>query len=156
MENCNRFCYPGGHETPWQPSATGEAAPTRHSVATSWQDPGGGGPSIERLGEFSLPLVAGLPEEGPEGAAGQADAWAAAPTLPATEAEAGELAAARPPRGRLPHRPLDVTARGRSDRAPLRGCVPSLPCLEAPDRPRLELPEARAPGPGTGRGRHRP
>jgi len=155
MENYNGFCYPGGHETLWHASATGEAPPTRHSVAKGWQDPVGSGPGIECLGELRLPLVAGLPEERPERTAAQADPRAAAAAVLATETAAGETAPARPAGGGLPHRPLDLTTRGRSDRAPLRGCLPPLPRVEAADRPRLELPEARAASAGTGRGRHR-
>lgn len=145
-----------GHETIWHARAAGEAASTCGSALERWPDVVRGGPTGRGLSEFGVSVVAVLSARGPAGAPTQADARTAAATVRRPKAHAREAPGARLSASGLPDGCLDARSDRRSDPPRVWGSLSSQPRLEGADRARLELPEARTPRGGAGRGRHRP
>jgi hypothetical protein len=141
MEQPPRFSYTLGHATPWNRTAVGAAAPTGHPVAQSGQGSVGRGPCRKRVCEFGIPLVPDIPHEGPPGTFAPTDSWASAQAHSLPEAQTDHEAHEGTPGCWVSGGPLDPQAGGRGDRAPVRGSVSSLPCLETPEKRGVELPK---------------
>lgn len=134
-----------GHETPWNRTATGEASPTSDPAAKSGQEAVGRRTCVKCFCEFSVPMVSGVPRQGPSRPAAPAHAWTTTQALPVPEAQTGKAASEGTPRCRLSDGYVDAPASGRGDRETFRRWVSSLPCLETPGKSGLELPETGAP-----------
>jgi hypothetical protein len=146
---------PMRHETTWHSRSVGEAPSTCRSVLEGWLDIVRGGPAGRGVGEFGVSVVASVPAYGAAGAAAQAHAGTTAATIRGAKADSREATGAGPPARWVPDRCLDARSDRRIDPPRVRDSLPPQPCLEDPDRAGLELPEARAPRRGAGRGRHR-
>jgi hypothetical protein len=155
MEKSERFWYAARHETTGNRPAAGTAAPTGHSAAQGGQESVGSCSGPQRIGEFRVPLVPDGPQGGGARPAAPAHARPPAQALRRPEAPPGQGAPPGSLGRRVSDRSLDAPARGRGDRSRVWYSVPPLPCVEAADRPRVELPEARAAGAPTGRSGHR-
>src|SRR5712692_569243 len=144
------------HETSRDARATGEAPAPRDRAGEGGAHAVRGGPPAVGVGEFGVPLVAGVSARWASGTAGQADARAPVEAVGRPETDIGASAGARSAPGRLPDRPLDAEAGGRPDSPTVRRSVSSRARVEAADRAGLELPEAGAACRRAGRGGHRP
>ncbi len=143
------------HETPWHCRAAGEAPSMCGSALEGWPDVVCGSPAIRRIGEFGVSVVASLSTGGAAGPAAPAHTRATVATVRGPKADPCETAGAGPTESGLSDRCLDPGAGGRIDPPRVRDSISLQPRLESADRAGLELPEARAPRRGTGRGSHR-
>src|SRR5713101_8991566 len=144
------------HETSRNTRATGATAAAGDRAGEGRADAVGGGAPVLRLGEFGVPLVAGVRAGGGAGPAPQAHPRTPIAIVARRESEAGHAAGPRAVAGRVPHRSLDVAPSGRADPPAVWRSLSSGARVESPDRPGLELPEARAAGRRAGRTGHRP
>jgi hypothetical protein len=156
MENHNIFSYTRRHETSRNRPATGAATPTGHPVAKSGQESVGCGARSERVREFGVPVGSDVPEKRAPGSSAPSHSGPSAQALPVTEEATGDIAPEGLPGGRLSDGPVDLKACRRDDPTALGRGLPSLPRLETPGKPRMELSETGASGPATGRSGHRP
>lgn len=147
--------YTQGHETSRNRPALGTATPTGHPVAQ------GGYCSVgNRLGrgclrELSIPMGRGLPKAEAPGIAVTTDPRSS-PSLSVAQRERLAALLLKGPLAKgLSHRFMDLETYRAADPPAVRGAVPSLSCLEAPDPVGMELSEARMPSAATGRGRDR-
>jgi hypothetical protein len=142
--------HPMGHETFWDPRATGKAPSVCGAAPEGWTDTVSGRPPAPRLGEFGVSVVAGVSTSRAAGAARQADPGTAAGIVHRAESQAGPPAGKGPAPGRLHHRSLDPGAGDHIDLSGVRHSVSPRSRLEAPDRTGLELSEAGATCRGAG------
>ncbi len=155
METPFFVCYTMGHETSWNPTATGEAPPTRHPVAQNGQESVGCRSVAWGVGEFRLSVVPDIPGAGPQGSSAPTHPGATPEVVPVAEGGADPA----PGEGGAGRRVLD----GSLDH-PTR-CGPHLEALPDPVPSRLygpparaigvELPATRTPGAGAERSGHR-
>src|SRR6266571_2978604 len=143
------------HETFRESRATGEAPACGSATPAGWADTVGGGSAGPRFGEFGLSMVARVSTRRPARAGCQADTRSAPWLVPRPERPAGAPAGEGPAPGGVHDRSLDPGARRQADPAGVRDSLSPGPRVEAADWVGLELPEAGAPRPGAGRGRHR-
>src|SRR3989338_3752439 len=146
MDGPDRLSYHGRHETSWQPQSAGAASPTGHPAAKEGPHHVGGGGAVGLLPQFGRALGPSLRAGRTQGSGAQANAWPTPQVGPTPETAPGTPALARPPNGRLPHRPLDHPAGCRRDPAALGGVLSSQLHLGAAAGTRLELPEAGTTG----------
>src|SRR5579885_2743262 len=151
MESLSRVCYSMRYETSRNRPATGAATPAGHSAATGGQESVGGGTRRERLREFGVPMVRDVPTNRAHGVAAATDSGPAAQALPVTEKAPGHGAPEGPPGGWLSDGSVDLKPRGPDDPKAVRRGLSSLPRLETPGQPRMELSETGASSPATGR-----
>jgi hypothetical protein len=144
------------YETTRCPRAAGEATTTGGAARKGRPDPVRRRSPGPRLGEFRVPVVAGVSAARAKGITAQADAGATACVVGGPEAAAREAVVKGPASGRLHDRPVDAGAGGHPDSPRVRRSVSPESCVEGPDRPGVELSEARTPGRGAGRGGHCP
>lgn len=149
------FSYHRGYETPGNPTAAGETAPTRHPVAKKRQESVGSSPCPECFRKLCVSVVAELQEERPKRTKAHSHPRSSSKAFRVPEEETGGVAFERPPSRRLHHRLMDARSYCQADREALRCPVSSLSCLEASEDSGLELPETRASGPTEGRRGHR-
>ena len=148
--------YTMWHETPRNRPATGAASPTGHPAAKGRHESVGRGPCRECVRKLRVPMVSGIPKEGIAGTPPSTNPRPSAQALHIAEEATGDVALEGLPVGGVSDRSVDLKARRRDDPPAFRRGLPSLPCLETPGKPGVELPEAGAPGPATGRSRDRP
>lgn len=149
------MCHNQPHETSRDPGAAGSTAATSHRIARFRGELVFGRASRRRFGEFASPMVSSLPSRRIEGALTPTHAGAAPKAVWGAAGTAGAAAATRTTRRRIRERAVDAPARGRFDRGGVWRLVSSLPRPAALEEDGVELPEARTPRPGTGRGRDR-
>ena len=140
-----------GYETPRNRAAAGKAAPAGDPAAKSAQESVGRGTSSKCFCEFGVPLVSGLPSQGPARPTTPTHSWTSTQALPIPEAQVGEGASEGTAGCGLSDRSLDLTAGGRGDQGAFRGGLSPLPRLEASIKPGMELSETGAPGTPKGR-----
>src|SRR3989442_5126455 len=128
----------------------GRACPAAEGPARGGAAPAGGPAGVRRsaagagVGEFGVAVVADVSTRRAAGPAAQADPGPTAAVVRGAAAPAGEDPGAGAAPGGLPHGSLDPGAGGQGDPAGVRDSVSPQPCLEAADRPRLEVPAVRA------------
>jgi len=144
------------HETSRDTRATGATAAAGDRAGEGRADAVGGGAPVLGLDEFGVPLVAGVRARGGAGSAPQAHPRTPIAIVAGPESEAGHAAGPRAVVGRVPHRSLDVAPSGRADPPAVWRSLSSGARVESPDRPGLELSEARAAGCRAERTGHRP
>lgn len=151
-----RVNYTQGHETTRNRPATGTATPTGHPVAQSGHRAVGDRTGRGCFREFRIPVGRGLPETGAPWIAATTDTRSSPQALRGAEEAAGGAAPEGAPGQGLSNRFMDLETCGAADPPAVRGALPSLSCLEAPDTVGMELSEARTPSPATGRRGDRP
>ncbi len=139
------------HETSGNRATAGKASPTGNPVVKSGQEPVGSGKCRKLFRKFGVPMVSDISKTGSERIAATTHSWPTTQTHQIAEGQAYQAAAERPFGRRLPDGYVDLTACGRNNRTSIRHSVPSFPCLEAPRQHGVELSEAGAPSPATGR-----
>jgi hypothetical protein len=156
MDNHSDLCYGWEHETTWQFSAIGNAAPEGDRVATCRSDLSEGSLDREVFGEFGRALVSSLSSKRPPGPADQTDSGAATTTDRGPDSDFRTSALRRSAKGGLRHGSVDLAAGGRPDREALRSA------LWSDRRPPaalaaigVDLTEAGAPGDRAQRAGHR-
>ncbi len=145
-----------GHETPWNRSAAGKAAPTGHPAVKSGQESVGCGTGSKRFCELSLSLVPDVPNKGLAGTVPPTHSGKTTQTLQVPKEKTGKGALKGTPNRWIPHGSMDLKTGSRGDRATVWHSLSPLPCLETSSKPGLELPETGAPGFAKGRRADRP
>lgn len=142
------------HETLWNRTAVGKAAPAGHPAVKSGQKSVGSGTGLKRICKLGVSLVANISREGFQRATPKSHSRASSQAIQVPEDSVGEVASEGPPGSRLSDRPMDLKAGSQSNRPRVWGSISPLPRLEAPDKPEVELSETRAPSVGKGRRRN--
>jgi hypothetical protein len=155
MEYYIRLCYHSGHETQWNRTATGEAAPTGNPVAKRGKEPVGGSPSIECICKFSVSLVPDISGGGRAGIAATPHSRTPVQAFSSAEECAGESASEGVLGGRISDGVMDIAADCRGNREAVRDPISSQSCLEGSGKSGMELSEAGATCVAKGRGCHR-
>lgn len=132
------------HETLWNRTTVGKAAPAGHPSVKSGQKSVGRGTGLECICKLGVSLVANISREGFRRATPQAHSRAPTKAVEVSEKTIGKGAPEGPPSRRLSDRPVDLEPDSQSDRPGVRGPISSLPRLEAPGKPGMELSETRA------------
>ena len=151
-----QFVYNTMHETLWNRTAVGKAAPAGHPAVKSGQESVGSSTSLKCIGKLSVSLVPDIPREGFTGATPPTHSRTSTQAVEVTEESIGEGAPEGTPGRWLSDRLMDLKAGCQSDRPRVWGSISSLPRLEAPGRHRLELSETRASSLAKGRRRNCP
>ena len=156
MENMFQFVYNTIHETLWNRTAVGKAAPAGHPAVKSGQKSAGSGTGLKCIGKLSVSLAPHIPRKGFTGTTPPAHSGTSTQVVEVSEEPIGKGAPEGTPGLRLSDRLVDLKAGSQSDRPRIRGSIPSLPRLEAPGKHRLELSETRASSLAKGRRRNCP
>lgn len=144
------------HETSGNRATTGKASPTGNPVVKSGQEPVGSGKCLKLFRKFGVPLVSDLSNTGAERVATSTNAWQTAQTYQIAKEQADQAAAERSFGRRLSDGYVDLATCIRNNRGSIRHSVPSLSCLETSRQYGVELPEAGATSPATGRRENSP
>lgn len=155
MENMYSLWYNTRHETSGNRTTAGKAAPTGNPDVKSGQESVGGGTCPKLFSKLGVPMVSVISRKGVGGVATPTHSRPSAQADRGTEGQAREDAFKRPSGRWLSDGLVDIAACGRSDRPTIRHLVPSIPCLEAPGKPGMELSETGAPRPPAGRSGNR-
>lgn len=151
MENIHHLCYTMLHETSGNRSTAGKASPTGNPVVKGGQEPVGSGKCRKLFREFGVSMVSDISKTGSKRVATSTHSWPPTQTYQSAAGQARQAAAERPFGRRLSDGYVDLTTCGRSDRPSIRYSVSSFPCLEAPWKHGVELPEAGASSPAARR-----
>jgi hypothetical protein len=144
MEISFQLEYNRGHETSWNPRATGKAAPAGHPFVQSGQEPASHSTGFKCFSEFSIPMASELPRKrgwrvkapADTGPSSQADQSSKGPSCPCP--------VKRPSGCWVSDRFMDFKPGGQSDPPTVRGSLSSQPRVETPRRLGVELSEAGA------------
>ncbi len=142
-----------GHETPGDHTTVGKAAPPSHPSAKSGPESVHRCPGHKLIREFGLSLASSIPGEGATRLKASTDSWTSAQAVPGTKEPIGKGAPEGTPGCRLSNGSLDSEPSGPGNREKVRSCLSSIPHLETPGKPGMELPETRAQGLTKKRGR---
>ena len=156
MENIFQFVYNTIHETLWNRTAVGKAAPAGHPAVKSGQKSVGSSTGLKCIGKLGVSLVPDIPREGFTWTSPPTHSGTSTQAVEASEEPIGKGASEGTPGRRLSDRPMDPNAGSQSDRPRVRGSISSLPRLEAPGKHGMELSETRAPSIAKGRRRNCP
>jgi hypothetical protein len=139
-----QFVYNTMHETLWNRTAVGKAAPAGHPAVKSGQKSVGSGTGLKCICKLSVSLVADISSKRFQRATPQAHPRSSSQAIQVSEESAGKVAPKGSSNCGLSDRPMDLKAHRQSDRRGVWGSISPLPHLEASGHPGMEVSETRA------------